>query len=71
MQRPKHYQHGSISDIDVAADWKSPPWIVHALCYLRRWPHKNGIADLRKARDCIMYQIEEVESQQEEKNAER
>lgn len=68
IERPKHYWHGSISDIDVAEDWNSPPWIVHALCYLKRWPHKNGIEDLRKARDCITYQIEALESKTEEEN---
>lgn len=35
-------------------------WWGCAFKYLWRWPHKNGIEDLNKCRQCIDYLIEET-----------
>lgn len=35
-------------------------WMGSALKYLLRWRKKGGIVDLRKARQCIDYLLEEV-----------
>lgn len=66
-QRPEHYRHGKLSDVDVAEDWDMPPWLCHALKHIRRHKWKNGVEDLRKAVDEINYQIEAIEAQQEDK----
>lgn len=39
----------------------SSAWCAMALRYIWRWPLKNGVQDLRKARRCIDYAIEEME----------
>lgn len=41
----------------VMADY----WCITALKYLWRWPRKNGLEDLKKARRCIDYAIREIE----------
>lgn len=41
----------------VMADY----WCITAFKYLWRWPRKNGVQDLKKARRCIEYAIAEVE----------
>lgn len=38
-------------------------WCGAALKYLWRWPLKNGLEDLRKARECIDLAIEEAEGE--------
>lgn len=36
-------------------------WMGSALKHLLRWRKKNGVVDLRKARQCIDYLLEEVD----------
>lgn len=39
-------------------------WWGNAMKYLWRWPHKNGIQDLRKCRQCLDYLIREVNDEE-------
>lgn len=41
-------------------------WWGCAFKYLWRWPHKNGLQDLYKCRQCLDYLIEEVEDAEAE-----
>lgn len=47
-----------------AAKFNIPPigfyWWGCAFKYLWRWSRKNGVEDLRKCRQCIVFLIEEV-----------
>ena len=39
-------------------------WWGCATKYLWRWPHKNGIQDLMKCRQCLDYLIREVDDEE-------
>lgn len=38
-------------------------WWLCAFKYIWRWPCKNGVEDLKKARQCIDYLIEDLENE--------
>ena len=70
VKRPFHYEgDGKISCMDAMKSMMhaidaTPPmiyWWGCAFKYLWRWPHKNEVQDLKKARQCIDYLIKEVE----------
>lgn len=67
---PIHYQgDGNIEAMDAMRSMTSNAelpaiqayWWGCAFKYLWRWPHKNGIEDLRKCRQCLDYLIAEVD----------
>lgn len=70
VKRPFHYDgDGKISCMDalksmmyaVDMDPVVAYWWGCAFKYLWRWPNKNGVQDLKKARQCIDYLIKEAE----------
>lgn len=44
--------------VEEGADGMAAYWSLTALKYLWRWPGKNGVQDLEKARQCISYAID-------------
>ena len=68
VERPAHYNLGSIECIDAIEPaicaYKTPTYAYLAgqvLKYIWRWPHKNGIEDLQKAKWYLDRLIEKEE----------
>lgn len=68
VQQPNHYTFGSVQLRDA---WKAS-MSKEALCglfkgnvlkYLWRYEHKNGVEDLKKARQYLNWLIEELEEE--------
>ena len=55
-----HYMRG-IQPFDIISSWKLDFWSGNVLKYLLRFPFKNGIEDLKKARHYLDYLIENYE----------
>jgi hypothetical protein len=74
VNHPAHYNNGGIETIDVIKAWTSDlSGFEAALCgnvikYISRWPHKNGLEDLKKARWYLNRLIEEVENNEDSFN---
>lgn len=75
VKRPYHYEgDGVIQCMDAmesmmyhsCVDGSQAYWWGCAFKYLWRWPHKLGLKDLKKARQCLDYLIEELEEKQDE-----
>lgn len=73
VKRPFHYEgDGLITCMDAmesmmyATDIKAhiAYWWGCAFKYLWRWPNKNGVEDLKKARQCIDYLIKILEKEE-------
>ena len=69
VSHPSHYTAGGLEAMDAlkAIMDGAPPmppmahyWWGCAFKYIWRWPHKGGIEDLRKAKQCLEYAIEEL-----------
>ena len=69
VSNPRHYAgNGDISCMDALESMLDPAnvtpiqayWWGCTFKYLWRWPNKNHLEDLKKARQCIDYLIEEV-----------
>lgn len=75
VNHPAHYNNGGIETIDVIKAWTDDLSGFEAvLCgnvikYISRWPHKNGLEDLKKARWYLNRLIEEVEKNEDCFNA--
>lgn len=52
-----HYQNGALQPWDIFLAWKLDPWAANVVKYILRFPFKNGIEDLRKARHYIDFLI--------------
>lgn len=52
-----HYQKGALQPWDIFLAWKLDPWAANVVKYILRFPFKNGIEDLRKARHYIDFLI--------------
>jgi hypothetical protein len=50
-----------IQPFDIISSWKLDFWSGNVLKYLLRFPFKNGIEDLKKARHYLDYLIENYE----------
>lgn len=72
VSHPDHYAgDGSIECMDAMRSMMSgeqyalPPvaayWWGCVMKYVLRWRRKNGVEDLKKARQCIGYLIDEIE----------
>lgn len=66
VNHPSHYGQGKIEAIEYISDFLSYDEYQGYLRgniakYLHRWPYKNGIEDLKKARWYLDRLIEEVE----------
>lgn len=70
VSHPSHYCRGGMecreAERAMLTDAPTPPIVTHlwasAFEYLWRWPFKNGVEDLRKARECIDSMIGELEA---------
>ena len=65
VNRPKHYYKGGLECIQVIKAQLTPEQNIgylygNVLKYMWRWPEKNGIEDLRKAKHYLEWLIEEV-----------
>lgn len=72
VEHPEHYSgDGGVECMDAMRSMMSgelyalPPFAAYwwgcAFKYLWRWRRKNGVEDLKKARQCIDYLVEEIE----------
>lgn len=52
-----HYQKGGMQPWDIFLAWVLDPWAANVVKYILRFPFKNGIEDLRKARHYIDFLI--------------
>lgn len=52
-----HYQQGDMQPWDIFLAWSLDPWAANVVKYILRFPHKNGIEDLRKARHYVDFLI--------------
>lgn len=50
VNHPKHYTAGKIEVIDAIEDWQLNFHAGNVVKYVARYPHKNGVEDLKKAR---------------------
>ena len=66
VNRPKHYCKGGLECIQVIKAQLTPEQNIgylygNVLKYMWRWPEKNGIEDLRKAKHYLEWLIESLE----------
>ena len=71
INHPSHYTHGSFEAIDVIEDnltFEGMEGFLkgNVMKYVMRYPHKNGVEDLKKARWYLDRLIEELEDDVEE-----
>ena len=74
VNHPSHYTNGKFECIDVIIDiltWHKDPvyaWFTgQVIKYLWRWPHKNGLEDLKKAQFYLNRLIAYIEEEMEGK----
>lgn len=68
VSKPSHYASGGIECKDamkammegVSVSPYVAGWWMQAVQYLWRWPNKNGIQDLEKAKQCIDFMLDEL-----------
>ena len=53
-----HYQKGALQPWDIFLAWGLDPWAANVVKYILRFPHKNGLEDLKKAKHYIDFLIE-------------
>lgn len=66
VERPSHYTQGKYETIDVVRETLGPEkfegyCIGNIMKYIIRYPHKNGLEDLKKARVYLNWAIETLE----------
>lgn len=71
VNHPSHYTHGSFEVIDVIEDNLTFEGLEgflkgNVMKYVMRYPHKNGVEDLKKARWYLDRLIDELEDNVEE-----
>jgi len=52
-----HYRKSSLQPWDIFLDWGLDPWAANVVKYILRFPHKNGLEDLEKARHYVDFLI--------------
>jgi len=57
-----HYQVAEIQPWDVMLAYGLDPWSANVIKYLLRFPYKNGVEDLEKAKHYIEFLIANYES---------
>lgn len=64
LASPSHYKQGSIEPIEYikAQGWLAPYCCGNIIKYVTRYPFKDGLKDLKKARVYLDWLIEEEES---------
>ena len=64
VKNPEHYTRFSIEPIDFIMTNKLAFWQGNIIKYVVRYDSKNGIEDLRKARQYLDMQIERMEDEE-------
>lgn len=59
IKQPKHYTHNGIEPIDYIMTNKLDFCEGNVVKYISRWKHKNGVEDLKKARQYIDFLIKD------------
>ena len=57
IKQPKHYTHNGIEPIDYIMTNKLDFCEGNVVKYISRWKHKNGVEDLKKARQYLDFLI--------------
>jgi hypothetical protein len=60
-----HYQKAALQPWDIFLAWGLDPWAANVVKYILRFPHKNGLEDLQKAKhyvDFLIQHYDEVSS---------
>lgn len=57
-----HYQVADIQPWDVMMAYGLDPWSANVIKYLLRFPYKNGVQDLEKAKHYIEFLIANYET---------
>jgi hypothetical protein len=52
-----HYQKSELQPWDIFLAWGLDPWAANVVKYVLRFPHKNGLEDLLKAKHYIDFLI--------------
>jgi hypothetical protein len=52
-----HYQKAALQPWDIFLAWGLDPWAANVIKYILRFPHKNGLEDLEKARHYVDFLI--------------
>ena len=75
VHQPNHYQSSSGLEVKTVIKAFTEHLIGHeavytgnVIKYICRWKKKDGLRDLKKAKEYIEYLIEEVENEEKEKN---
>jgi hypothetical protein len=53
-----HYQKAALQPWDIFLAWGLDPWTANVVKYILRFPHKNGLEDLQKAKHYVDFLIE-------------
>lgn len=53
-----HYQKAALQPWDIFLAWGLDPWAANVVKYILRFPHKNGLEDLKKAKHYVEYLIQ-------------
>lgn len=70
VNHPQHYTQGKVECIDAIESAVAGLKGIEAVCtghvirYIWRWPHKNGLQDLKKCRYYLDKLINKVESEE-------
>ena len=68
IKHPAHYAFGKYEPVKVIRDWNLNFNLGNVIKYVARADHKyNKLEDLKKARQYLDFEIEELENQHEEK----
>jgi hypothetical protein len=52
-----HYQKSELQPWDIFLAWGLDPWAANVVKYILRFPHKNGLEDLQKAKHYVDFLI--------------
>jgi hypothetical protein len=53
-----HYQKSELQPWDIFLAWGLDPWAANVVKYILRFPHKNGLEDLQKAKHYVDFLIQ-------------
>ena len=56
-----HYQKAALQPWDIFLAWGLDPWAANVVKYILRFPHKNGLEDLQKAKHYVEFLIQHYE----------
>ena len=66
-----HYQKAALQPWDIFLAWGLDPWAANVVKYILRFPYKNGLEDLKKAKHYVDFLIENYDEVNEKYYEER